>query len=554
MKAGVQIFRDAFDQAGEGMLLTDDALKIVAANQAFQKLTQFAADEVLGKRPVMLTGLLDGPAEARLRQTGLWHEEIWAHRRDESRFLGAVSVNRIQPEGGPPHFLWMLRDLTGEDGEGDGVGASRDPLTRLPNRLLLIDRLQRVCERCRRANTRAALLLVELHGFRGVNESMGQEIGDLLLVQVADRLRRTLRQSDTAARLDAGEFAIILNEVSHEMDPELVGRNILDRLSQEFMVAGQSIYVSGSIGVTVLPDDGNAWTRLIRNADIALSEARRSGRSAIRFFTETLNAGVQLRTEVEQGLRAALQRGEFSLRFQPVVDISGETLVATEALLRWNHPRRGVIGPDQFIEVAEETGLITDIGQWVFSEVIKTLLGWRDDGVPLCQVTINLADRQLRKPAALEKPLAALKESGLPPGLIEAEVSEAVLKDSTPSVLQSLAMLSEAGIGLVLDDFDTGYTSLRLLKQFPVKSLRIDRIFVRDVETEENRAVVGAMIALANSLGIPIVAKGVESPTQRAWLKDHGCDWVQGFLMSRPLEEPEMRRFLLRMLGSKTPA
>jgi diguanylate cyclase (GGDEF)-like protein len=527
------------------MLVTDGEFRIVAANAAFARLTGQDLDSLAGQRLDAFDDTLHHAASVRLGETGAWRGEVWGRRPGESRFLAAASASRIR-DGEAPLYLWVLHDLVKADSEEDAV-LGRDPLTRLPNRLLLIDRLQRVCERCRRAGTKAALLLVELDGLRGVNESFGQDVGDRLLVQVADRLRETIRQSDTAARLDADEFAVILNEIGNDKDAQLVARHILERLGEEFLIEGRSIYVSGSVGVTVMPSDGCAWTRLIRSADVALSVAKRAGRSAIRFFTPELDAEVSRRSETEMELRAALQRGEFRLYYQPVIDVGRQHLVAAEALLRWQHPVRGLIGADAFIEVAEETGLITDIGQWVLSEVIETLARWSHDGVPPCRIAVNVADRQLRNPVSFEEPLAQLARAGLPPSLIEAEVSEAILRDKMPSVARSFAMLSEAGIGLVIDDFDTGYTTLRLLKRFPVKSLRIDRIFVRDIDAEENAAVVAAMIALANSLGVPIVGKGVESERQRDWLRDHGCQWVQGFLTSKPVDETEMREILLRM-------
>jgi diguanylate cyclase (GGDEF)-like protein/PAS domain S-box-containing protein len=561
MSIGLDVFRDAFQQAREAMLLSDGEFAVLAVNDACAKLLDLSVKDFVG-HPVQelkserhdeafYTGLWD-----RIRRDGEWYGEIWCRRGDGQDVLCSISVGRTETRKAGTHYLWIIRDFTELRAEFDRNEylASHDALTGLPNRLLLIDRLQRICAHCQRTGDPSALLLIDLEGFGAVSDTLGQVVADGLISQVAERLRRAIRQSDTIARLDGQEFAIILAEIADARDAELVARKILDQLSQEFLVDGNQIYISGNVGLTVMPEDGNAWTRIIRNADVALLSAKKAGQATIRFFTEGLNIETSLRAELERELRDGLQRDEFRLRYQPIVETVAQGLVATEALIRWHHPDRGIIGPDDFIGTAEETGLMTGIGRWVFNQVVTTLAGWRDAGIPLCRVTINLSDRQLRAPEAFDEPLSRMKQLGLAPELIEVEVSEAVLRDKTESVHRSLKRLSEFGIGLVVDDFDTGYTTQRLMRRFPIRSLRIERSFVRNIEEPENGAIVTAMIQLAKSLGIQVVGKGVENEKQHNRLREQGCDCVQGYLISHPLEEPEMRRLLVRMAAEAAEA
>lgn len=543
------LLQDMVESAQAAILILDATMTVRYANLVAAALFRAPPEAMVGRRLA-----LSWPCEAVEEGGG-------AGRVAPSRRVGTLMG---EDEAGAPVLL-TVQVIGAGGGAGDGCllcistgGAEKppdiarleylathDPLTRLLNRQSLFDRLQTVAALCQRGAARAALLHIDLDRFKPVNDTLGHDAGDELLRQVAQRLRAALRQSDTVARIGGDEFILILTDIHSGFDVEAIARKILDALAADFSIRGRAVFISASIGITLIPEDGTDAAVLVRNADMAMYKAKEAGANTLRFFTAEMNERAARRLELEWGLRAALEQNRLRLRFMPIFDIRDHRLVAAEALLRWDHPERGLIGAEAFIEVAESSGLIVAIGEWMLGELIDALADWRDRGLPPCQIAVNLSLRQLRAPDTFVRAFERMQARHLPPHLLEMEIAESVLRDGSPTVLQSLETIARFGVSLAIDDFGSGYTSLRLLKRFPVRSLRIDRIFLRHQRIDrEDGLLMRAMIAMANSLGIPIVGKGVETDGQLAFLRSHNCDHFQGYLASQPLDRAALEALM----------
>ena len=422
--------------------------------------------------------------------------------------------------------------------------AMHDPLTHLANRQMFHEHLERVCARCRRHGGKAALLHLDLDRFKPVNDSLGHEAGDDLLRQVAKRLRDCVRQSDVVARLGGDEFAVILDEIRDPLDAELVARKILAALAEDFPIRGRAVLISGSVGIALIPADGEDGAGLVRNADRATYAAKEAGANTLRFFTAAMNAEALRRAELGRALRRALEREEFRLHLLPVRALGDRALVAAEAQVRWDHPERGMIEAADFLDVAEDSGAIVEIGAWMLDRLITRLAAWRDAGLGPCRLSARLSLRQLRRPELLAHAFARMSGLGLAPALLELEIGEAVLRETTPAVLESLALIGRFGAGLAIGDFGSDQTSLRQLRRFRLSALRIDRAFLSDLGCAEDRALVRAMIAMAGSFGLPVIGKGVEDEDQARMLRDLGGAHFQGPLAGPPLAEEAFHRQL----------
>ncbi|HSU75965.1 MAG TPA: EAL domain-containing protein [Burkholderiales bacterium] len=420
-----------------------------------------------------------------------------------------------------------------------------DPLTRLPNRPLLEDRIGQAIEACRRAGTRCAVLFVDLDRFKGVNDSLGHFFGDELLRTVAERLHATVRSEDTVSRLGGDEFVVLLREVAGQEDATVVAQKLNHVTSAPVIVPGRELCVTASVGVALFPEHGSSARTLITNADAAMYHVKKSGRNGFRLFTPDMSTFFPDRLALESDLRKALERRELELHYQPKFDVGSGAVSGMEALARWRHPTRGLVPPAEFIPLAEESGLIVSLGHWVLREACRQNKAWQDQGLAPLRVAVNISGTQLREDDLADSVALALRESGLPARFLELEITESVVMQNASSALLMLERLSQMGIHLAVDDFGTGYSSLSYLHRFPINTLKIDRSFIHELSTNRNDAlIVQAIIALAHSLKLEVVAEGVEDEGQLAFLKSFGSDQFQGYLRSRPLPALQFQQLL----------
>jgi diguanylate cyclase (GGDEF)-like protein len=425
------------------------------------------------------------------------------------------------------------------------IQANYDPLTRLPNRTLFLDRLAHALSRARRDESIVAVLFIDLDRFKRINDTMGHKGGDVLLKQAAKRLNACVRETDTVARLGGDEFTVILPDLHNAHNTELVARKMLESLAEPFVIDGAEMFVTGSLGITVYPNDGEDAETLLKNADTAMYQGKEDGRNTFRFFTEKMNAEALEYLELENDLRHALDRDELILHYQPIIDLASGRISGAEALLRWNHPTHGIVPPDNFIPVAEDTGLIVPIGEWVFHTACRQMMEWRELGLSSLHVSVNLSARQSRDVAFHEMIKRVLADTDANPETMTLEITESQFMEDDDQSLAVLRQFRDMGINLSLDDFGTGYSSLSYLKRFPVNILKIDRSFVADVVTnEEGGALVEAIIALAHSQHMKVVGEGAETEEQVEFLRSRGCDEVQGFYYSKGVPADEFRMFV----------
>jgi len=412
-----------------------------------------------------------------------------------------------------------------------------DDVTGLPNRRLFTDRLSRALGRARRHGGRVAVLFVDLDRFKPVNDTLGHAAGDRVLKAVAARVRDTVREEDTVARLGGDEFTVILEGVASRDDAVLVAERLLEATSAPLDLDGQEVAVGASIGITVYPEDGADAAGLVRNADMAMYRAKEEGKGVFCFYDEEMQDQAARRMRVDTALRHALERGEFRVVFQPQVEVPTGRLVGAEALLRWSNPVLGDVSPDDFIPVLEETGLIFPVGEWVLSEACRRWRGWNACGASRFRVAVNVSGRQLHHARLPDLVRRVLNDTGLKPACLELELTESVVMQNAPETVETLRALERLGVNVAVDDFGTGYSSLSNLKAFPIRALKIDRSFVRDLTTDEgDRAIASAVISLAHSLGLNVIAEGVETAEHLAVLRGMGCDLAQGYLFGRPME------------------
>ena len=447
------------------------------------------------------------------------------------------------------------------DAEEIRMLAFRDSLTRLPNRESFVDRLDTMVALARRKGNLLGLLFVDLDGFKRVNDTLGHGAGDELLRIVAERFSGVVRPSDSisqnrsesvaaeienaVSRLGGDEFTVLLSEINSPEASGRVAQRLLDALRSPILIDGHELCIGASIGISIFPDDGQDSRALLQNADAAMYFAKGRGRNCYQFYTERMNKSSARRMMIEENLRGALERGEFKVHYQPLRDAKSGAVVAAEALLRWNDPVHGSIGPDEFIPVAEETGLIVRLGEWVLKEACRQTQIWSDEGYRPIRIAVNLSGRQIRAAGLVEIVSDTLKETGLSPALLELEITESTIMQDDDVTTQALQRLDEMGVGLALDDFGTGYSSINYLRHFPIGRLKIDRSFVSDLLSDPDAAALTtAIIAMAHSLRVSVVGEGVENEEQADFLRSRGCEELQGYLFSPPVDHIEFRRFL----------
>jgi diguanylate cyclase (GGDEF)-like protein/PAS domain S-box-containing protein len=551
----------AFEHMAEGLVIIDSQARIMSVNPAFTRMTGYTPEEAIGHTPRALlhdsTGHHDDAFFQQIANAvnngNLWEGEIWCRRKNGDIFPQLLSLATMHdPAGQIVNHIAVFNDITKQKEHEARLEfiAHRDSLTQLPNRQLLLDRLQHALAASARSENSGALLFIDLDNFKILNDSLGHDMGDLLLQQVALRLQLCVRESDTVARLGGDEFVIIVEDLSEDVKEAAtqvknVGEKILVSLGQPYQIAGHARYITASIGVALYTGNQSAEGELLKRADLAMYQAKAAGRNAMRFFDPEMQAAVTFRVALEVDLRRALEREEFLLHYQPLMNKDGSALGA-EALLRWRHPERGFIPPAEFISVAEDTGLILPLGQWVMKAACAQLVTWATmPEMAQFSIAVNVSARQFHHPDFVEQVLAVLDETAADPRKLKLELTESLLVDDMEDAIAKMTALKDRGVGFSLDDFGTGYSSLSYLKRLPLDQLKIDRSFVKDVLTDPNDAVIACMImALGQSLGLTVIAEGVETEAQRSFLARHGCHAYQGYLFSKPLPACQVTAFL----------
>lgn len=545
-------------QSREGMCVTNASGVILRVNRAFTKVTGYSAEEAVGQTPRLLRSGRHDKAFyedmwGTINATGSWEGEIWNRRKCGELFPEWLTITAVRDDAGSvTHYVATLTDITQRKEAEYEIRnlAFYDPLTRLPNRRLLLERLKHALSAITRSEHGGALLFIDLDNFKTLNDTYGHDMGDLLLQQVAERLAGCVREADTVARLGGDEFVVLLEDLSGTpqdaaLQAKTVGEKILLTLNQPYPLAGHDYHSTPSIGITLFSGPHNLSDELMKRADLALYDAKAAGRNTLRFFDPAMQAAVTARASLETDLRKGLQQGQFVLHYQPQIDESG-TISGTEALVRWQHPSLGLVAPTTFIPLAEETGLILPLGQWVLETACRQLATWAAvPGRAHLSLSVNVSVRQFRQPDFVAQVLAVLERTGAAPGRLQLELTESLLLDDVEEVIAKMAALRARGVSFALDDFGTGYSSLSYLRRLPLDQLKIDKSFVTDIIGNTNDALISkTIVALAHSLGLAVIAEGVETTEQRQFLALQGCRSYQGFLLSAPLALAELETLL----------
>jgi len=551
-EALLQLAAKVFEQGSESVVITDKQGLIVRTNQAFSRITGYSDAQALGRKPSMLASGRHPPEFydamwAEINTHGHWQGELWNCRKNGAVYPEWLSISELRDASGAVmNYVGVASDLSQrkKDEEHIRLLADFDPLTGLPNRRLLRDRLDSALSHAQRHGEPLALMFLDLDRFKNVNDSLGHHLGDELLIQVAQRLTAVLRDGDTVCRLGGDEF-VLLCLGSDATAAAHVANKVQELSSTRYLVDQQELTVTFSIGISLYPTDGDTFEALQMSADTAMYRAKQAGRNAYRFFTAEMQTQSSRTLLLENGLRRALELQQLHLVYQPQVSLKDDGIVGMEALLRWQHPTLGSVSPVEFIPVAEDSGLILPIGEWVLRTACQQMKAWLEAGLPVQQMAVNLSAVQFRHANLPELVSQVLAETGLPPQFLELELTEGVAMNDPLGAIAVMDNLHQRGVRLSIDDFGTGYSSLSYLKRFSVYKLKIDQSFVRDITDDpDDKAIVVAVIALARSLGFLTIAEGVETPGQLAFLREQGCDEVQGYFFSKPLPPDQFEAFV----------
>ena len=533
-----------FESTTEGVMVTNLTGDIIAVNQAFSDITGYPEDEVLGcNAQVLKSGHHDAlfyqAMWAVLTQLGRWQGEIWNRRKSGEIYPEWLTISTVKDQVGQlTNYVGVFSDISHikhAEAKLDFL-AYHDPLTSLPNRLLLNDRLEHAIQRAKREATHLAVLFIDLDQFKTVNDSLGHPVGDQLLQRAATLLKSCVREEDTVARLGGDEFVVLLEQLGDTRLAAEIAKKILVTLTQPHELDGHTLVVSGSIGISTYPTDGSDATTLLRNADTAMYRSKEEGRNTFCLYSAELTRSARERLTLETDLRRALKNQEFVLHYQPQVDVASGAVIGAEALVRWNHPKSGLISPARFIPVAEESGLILPLGAWVLEAACMQFQAWQAQGLPSFTLAVNLSPRQFRQIDLTHQVKHILTATGMPPHLLELEITEGAIMERGEHARDLLRALKSLGIQLAIDDFGTGYSSLAYLRRFPINVLKIDQSFMHDIPAESGAMEIAAtIVAMARNLHLQVLAEGVETEAQLAFLQAQGCDYAQGYLHSRPL-------------------
>jgi diguanylate cyclase (GGDEF)-like protein/PAS domain S-box-containing protein len=549
----LQLWSRVLDQSAEGIFVCDPQERILLVNTAFEKLTGFSGDEAIGKTPrILQSGRQDRTFYAdmwkRVLETGTWSGEMWNRRKSGELYIEWLSISAVyDPKGVVTHYVGIFSDITVRKQAEERMVhlAHYDALTDLPNRVLLIDRLNQLIKAAQRRRYKVAVVSIDLDRFKEVNDSLGHDAGDLLLQTLAKRFSNVMRGEDTLARIGGDEFVVVIQGLHQGQDAAIIAKGLRSCLAEPVTLNGYEHTVTASMGISLYPDDATDGQEMIRNADAAMYKAKGAGRNAFQFYTSDLNRRALEMLSMENALRRAVERQEFVLHYQPQVDISSGCVVGAEALIRWNHPELGLVMPGKFISIAEERGLIVPIGSWVIEEAARQAAVWQNAGTSI-PIAVNVSAVQFRQKDFVEQLANIVRKHGITANHLELELTERVIMRDAETTVEILARLHDMGFQLSIDDFGTGYSSLSYLRRFPMDKIKIDQSFVTDViQIASAGSIVTAIIGLARSLKLRVIAEGVETTEQLEILREQSCDEAQGFLFS-PALGPEPFEKLVR--------
>lgn len=550
----LSVANNVFNHSAEAMMVTDLDNRIIRVNEAFETITQFSAKEALGKTR---QDLIQSDKHTRedyeqlwsvLNKTSLWKGELWDKRKDGSCFPSQHTISAVRDgQGRVIQYIDLFSDITEKKQQEESIQnlAHYDQLTGLPNRALFVDRLKQSIQRARRKNQHIGLMFIDLDRFKYVNDTLGHDAGDALLAKISMRLSETVREQDTVARLGGDEFTIILEELAIPQDGILVAEKLIQYVCKPLDIKGHEVVVGASIGISVFPDHGDDQDTLIKCADTAMYHAKESGRNRCKLYDSSLSAKASERFHLERLLRKAIEEQEFELYFQPQINITSGKVCGCETLIRWNNPEHGLIGPMEFIPLAEETGLIIPLGEWVLHQSLISANNWKSRGIEQITISVNVSSKQLSAGNFAEKVRQLVALTEFQPQRLELEITESAVMENPNQVIAELNQIRDLGVNISLDDFGTGYSSLSYLKKLPVTKVKIDRSFVRDINIDkDDEEIVKAIIAMSRTLGLKVIAEGAETKDHIDFIRRADCDDVQGYYYSRPLPEDDFIRFV----------
>lgn len=548
----LRLYATVFKHSGEGIFITDPGKHILAVNQAFTRITGYSEEEARGQTPGLLnSGRQNAKFYQRMWETledqGLWQGEIWNRRKNGEIYPQYLTISEVRDEiGYLTNYVAVFADITQvHQTEKELIFLTyHDSLTNLPNRTLYCERLEHALLRLKRRQRHVAVIFLDLEGFGALNDTLGPDAGDEILRKVGQRLQRSLRGGDTVARSGGDEFWILLEDLAHSEDTDQVIQQILDFLHKPLTVAGQTFRLEASIGIALAPADSSEINELLTRAATALHRAQKQGVGSVQYFRPEMGEQTGRRMQLAEALKVAIERDELRIWYQPQVELVTGNIVAVEALVRWQHPEWGLLSPADFIPLAEETGLVVPLGEWVLEEAVNQCVKWRSQGHPIERVGVNVAAAQLQRPELVALTAYILERTGLPPSCLELEITEQSFLDNMERTRDTLNRLADLGVKLSIDDFGTGYSSLAYLKSLPVDTLKIDKAFIDGLpDDEHDSSIVKAILAVAEALGLNVLPEGVETEAQAAWLRDHKVRHGQGFLYSRPQPPAELEKW-----------
>lgn len=543
----------AFESASEGIMITDNASHIVAINKGFTDITGYSEEEVLGRTPRILhSGRQDeqfyDEMRKTLQQNGRWRGEIWNKRKNGEIYPEWLTVTEVKDAKDQViNYVGVFADISEIKQSQNNLNklVNHDPLTGLPNRRLFNELMAHAIKRAEREQNQIALLFIDLDRFKAINDSLGHQVGDKLLYEVSKRINHAVRESDAVARLGGDEFLVMMDLLRDTEDAAMVAKKVIHTLQSEFIIDGRELFIGASIGIAVYPQDGHDVDSLIKAADIAMYQVKNKGKNNYCFYSADLSKTVIERFTLENQLRRALERNQFEVYYQPQISLISGEIIGAESLVRWRHPELGMVSPAKFIPLAEETGLIIQIGEWVLKESALQVMRWVEEGHHLQWVSVNVSGVQIQRSNFADTLYGMLIETGCDPSLIELEITESTVMHNTEHVISVFDRIKHLGVRLAIDDFGTGYSSLSHLKRLPLDKLKIDQSFVSQLPDDtDDAAIANAINAMARSLGFSVIAEGVETVEQAEFLQHMGCTQAQGYLYGRPVPAADFRTLL----------
>ena len=537
----------AFMNAGEGMMVMDENGCILSINKAFTTITGFREIDALGLKPKAMRDKECDTWRA-LQLNDKWSGEKLNYRKSGEAYQERITVSAVRDHQHQiTHYVGVFSDITEAKHSQNRLQelVNHDPLTGLPNRRLFTELLEHAIKRAEREQHQIALLFVDLDRFKSINDSLGHQVGDKLLYEVSKRIHHTVRDSDVLARLGGDEFLVMMDDIKTIEDAASVAQKIIYALQIEFHIDGKEIFIGASVGISIFPKDGNDVEGLIKAADIAMYQIKNRGKNNYCLYSEELSKNAVERFTLESELRHALARKQFEVHYQPQISLLTGEIIGAEALIRWRHPTLGLVSPARFIPIAEETGLIVQIGEWVLRQAAKQAMAWINDGYTMQWISVNVSGVQIMRSNFYDTVYGILVETDCKPQILELEITESTVMQNTEFVIDTFNNIKQLGVRVAIDDFGTGYSSLSNLKRLPLSKIKIDQSFVRGLPDDLNDAAITNTInAMARNLGFSVIAEGVETNAQAEFLKNMGCEEAQGYLYGKPIDAIEFTKML----------